>query len=211
MPWILKLKSDWSFLRKYIRGARRFNEVTKEISDARLAEEESGTHFNDVVSVLLKAKDPATGGGLTRPELVSETGLFLIAGGRYLLFSETPTNSTDISRLRYLPSSNRQHPFPLSPLPPNILATPSRDPQRIRSPRRNPSRTKTALMPLPPRLHRRKHASNTLNRRSSSPPSPPRRNPHRRPLLPRRHRDRHPNIRLAPPRALSSRCLHVQT
>ena len=80
MPWILKLRSDWSFLRKYIRGARRFNEVTKEISDARLAEEECGTHFNDVVAILLRAKDPATGGVLTMPELVSETGLFLIAG-----------------------------------------------------------------------------------------------------------------------------------
>ena len=82
MPWILKLRSDWSFLRKHIRGARRFNEVTKSIFDARLAEGEGKgrSEFNDVVSILLRAKEPETGEGLTIQELVSETGLLLFAG-----------------------------------------------------------------------------------------------------------------------------------
>lgn len=79
MPWILKLKSEWSFLRKYIRGARRFNEVTKQISDERLAHKKS-PECDDVVATLLKAEEPESGKGLTVPEILSETGLLVFAG-----------------------------------------------------------------------------------------------------------------------------------
>ena len=80
MPWFLKIGVDWSFLRKYIRGARRFNEVTKEISDERLRDGEKGLKFNDIVAILRNAKEPETGQRLTTPELVSEAGLLLVAG-----------------------------------------------------------------------------------------------------------------------------------
>lgn len=101
MPWILKLRSDWSFLRKHIRGARRFNEVTKNMSDARLAEGKNGAKFNDVVAILSRAKEPESGEGLAIPELVSETGLLLIAG-RQLMVLTTCLHANDILRLGYL-------------------------------------------------------------------------------------------------------------
>lgn len=74
------MKSDWSFLRHYIRGARRFNEVTKDITNARLNDEKDGLKQDDVIAVLLKANDPETGQCLTTPAFVSETGLLVTAG-----------------------------------------------------------------------------------------------------------------------------------
>lgn len=80
MPWILKLKSDWSFLGKYIDGARRFKTVTTVQSNARIAAENDDVEHKDVFAALLKAKDPDTGRSFTKSEMVSEAGFLLIAG-----------------------------------------------------------------------------------------------------------------------------------
>ena len=80
MPGLLKLKSDWTFLRKYVRGARRFNEVIKEQSSIRLAREKMEKPLDDIFGMLHEARDKETGRGFTMPEIISETGLLTIAG-----------------------------------------------------------------------------------------------------------------------------------
>lgn len=80
MPWILKLKSDWSFLGRYLEGVRRFKEVTAVQSNARIAAEDDNVEHKDIFAALLKAKDPDTGRSFTTSEMVSEAGFLLIAG-----------------------------------------------------------------------------------------------------------------------------------
>ena len=104
LPSVVRLLSDWSFLRKYIKGARRFNQITKQISDARLAEDESNKN-NDIVATLLRAKEPESGGILTIPDIQSETGLLVFAGNNAvnphnLLFQTlNPSEGSDTSRV----------------------------------------------------------------------------------------------------------------
>lgn len=74
------MKSDWTFLRNYVRGARRFNEVIKEQSAIRLEAERKGEAQGDIFAMLREAKDQETGSGFTIPEIISETGLLTIAG-----------------------------------------------------------------------------------------------------------------------------------
>jgi len=80
MPWVLKLRFNLPFLEKYVNSARRFISVTKAQSNARIVSEHDGVEHKDIVSGLLKAKDSKTGKSFTKPELVSEAVLLLIAG-----------------------------------------------------------------------------------------------------------------------------------
>lgn len=79
MPWILKM-NDWTFLRKYVRGARVFNDTIKSQAADRLAAEENAEPSRDIFAILREAQDKETGVGFTIPEITSEAGLLTIAG-----------------------------------------------------------------------------------------------------------------------------------
>ena len=79
MPILLKLKLDQLLFRKLVHGTRRFQALSKSISDWRVAQGKNNG-LRDLFSYLLEAKDPETGRGYTNEELIAEAGILIVGG-----------------------------------------------------------------------------------------------------------------------------------
>ena len=79
MPMLLKCGLDKLLFRSLITGIQQLNSKSQEITDWRVKQENIpvGT---DLFSSLLQSRDPETGAKLSHKELVSEAGLFIVAG-----------------------------------------------------------------------------------------------------------------------------------
>lgn len=80
MPFLLKLQLDQLVFRKLAQGTRRFQALSKSISDWRIAQGSSPGPTRDLFSHLLDATDPETGRGYTTEELVAEAGILIVGG-----------------------------------------------------------------------------------------------------------------------------------
>ncbi len=90
MPFLLKLRLDQLLFRKLARGTRQFQALSKSISDWRVAQGNS-IGFKDLFSYLLEAKDPETGRGYTKEELIAEAGILIVGGSGTTATSLTST------------------------------------------------------------------------------------------------------------------------
>ena len=90
MPFLLRLKLDQLLFRKLAQGTRRFQALSKSISDWRVAQDDS-LGLRDLFSHLLSAKDPETNRGYTQEELVAEAGILIVGGSGTTATSLTST------------------------------------------------------------------------------------------------------------------------
>ena len=90
MPFLLNLRLDQLFFRKLNRDTRQFQSLSKSISDWRVAKG-NGVGLRDLFSYLLEAKDPETGRGYTKEELIAEAGILIVGGSGTTATSLTAT------------------------------------------------------------------------------------------------------------------------
>ncbi|KAL9118706.1 MAG: hypothetical protein Q9187_004748 [Circinaria calcarea] len=87
MPELLNLKHDRLLFGRVIQGVDRFTSLSKSILEWRFMQGEQ----KDLFAALLEAKDSDTGLGFTTAQLVSEAGLFIIAGSDTTITATTAT------------------------------------------------------------------------------------------------------------------------
>ena len=90
MPSLLKLHLDQILFRKAVKGVYQYQRISSEQSDWRI-QQSSKISERDVFGTLLSARDPETGMGLSREEMISEAGVLIVAG--------SDTTSTTLSAL----------------------------------------------------------------------------------------------------------------
>jgi len=90
MPALLRLKLSQVFQRKFMKGTHEFEAPSKEQLDWKVSQE-GELDQNSVFHALLQARDSDTGKGLTTEELVTEAGVFIVAGTDTIAASLTST------------------------------------------------------------------------------------------------------------------------
>ncbi|KAL8788329.1 MAG: hypothetical protein Q9213_001726 [Squamulea squamosa] len=79
MPELLRFGLDKVLFRPLIEGTRQLNQLSKSITDWRIAQGDT-LKGQDLFSYLLRARDLETGKAFTRDELVAEASLFIVGG-----------------------------------------------------------------------------------------------------------------------------------
>ena len=102
-----------SFLRRLMpnnpvfRAYGLMDKFTKAVLEERQLDPTLAANHHDFVSLLLEAKDPETGKGLTNEEILSSSRLFLLAGhdttagsiGCIIVYDHTHTRTLSLKRL----------------------------------------------------------------------------------------------------------------
>lgn len=79
MPFLLKFKLEKIFMRQLMRDVETYKEISTNLCANRISQgKDTGT--KDVFYHLIGAEDPETGATFSRGELISESGLLMIAG-----------------------------------------------------------------------------------------------------------------------------------
>ena len=79
MPSLLRLGLDKLLFRPLIEGTKQLGELSKSITDWRVAQGDT-LEGQDLFSHLLRARDPETGKCFSHDELVAEASLFIVGG-----------------------------------------------------------------------------------------------------------------------------------
>ncbi|KAL8770192.1 MAG: hypothetical protein Q9209_004034 [Squamulea sp. 1 TL-2023] len=79
MPELLRFGLDKVLFSPLIEGTRQLNQLSKSITDWRIAQGDA-LKGQDLFSHLLRARDPETGKAFTHDELVAEASLFIVGG-----------------------------------------------------------------------------------------------------------------------------------